>query len=368
MREEDVQKILAGIVHGETRTFVGNMTIQEIFSDREAFRKHVVGTVQKDLEQYGLEIHNANIEDMRDMPGNAYFENLEKKALEEANTTSRVSVSEAKKEGDIGEKNREVETRKQKSVLEADAKQTETTQNQKMSDYSRDLTITVTTNKQKEKMIEIDAHKATESRKIEVESELNKQRQAQELERLRSEQVVKTTAQTEALIKQSEGDSNALKIKAAAEAEATKLRAMGEAEAIKMKAEAMYFEKMKTADAIKATLEAQANGLEKLYEASKTNPEMANFYLALDKGVFNKDGLFSVIADKQALAIKDMHPDIRIWNTGTQGTGNNYTDAIASLSKSVPPILDAIQQQTGIKLPGFSSDLIKKVIDEANKA
>lgn len=79
---------------------------------------------------------------------------------------------------------------------------------------------------------------------------------------------------------------------------------------------------------------------------------MANFYLALEKGVFNKDGLFSVLADKQGLAIKDMHSNINIWNTDS-GESNNYTDVITGLAKSLPPILDVIQQQTQIKMPDF---------------
>jgi flotillin len=104
MDHEGVKTIIAGIVHGETRGFVASMTIPEIFSDKEAFKQHVVDRVQKDLDQFGLEIHNANIEEMHDTDGNSYFENLKKKALEGANTRSRIDVSEARKEGDIGEK------------------------------------------------------------------------------------------------------------------------------------------------------------------------------------------------------------------------------------------------------------------------
>ena len=344
MDRDGIENIIGGIVNGETRGFVGGMTIQEIFNDKEAFRNHVVDRVQKDLEQFGLEIHNANIEEMHDTEGNSYFENLKKKALEGANTQSRIAVSEARKEGDIGEKNREVTTRKERAILEAAAKEVETAQNQKMSDYSRLLEITMTTNKQQEDIAKIEAHKATESKRIEIEADLNKQKQQQELEKLRSEQVIKATAEAEAIIKRAEADANSTKIKA----------------------EAVLYAKMKEAEGIRAQLEAQAEGLGRIYEVSKTNPALANFYLALEKGMFNPNGLFSVIADKQAQAIKGLEPKINIWSTGAQ-TGNNYADVLSGLGKTVPPILDAIQQQTGIKLPTWMVDNHTKEIKDTFK-
>ena len=340
MTHDDIKNIISGIVNGETRGFVGGMTIQEIFNDKAAFNDHVIQRVKPDLDQYGLGIDNANIEELRDTKGNSYFENLKQKALEGALTISRIEVSEARKTGDIGEKQREVITRQERSVLEAKAKEVETTQNQKMSDYSRLLTITNTTNLQQEELAKIEAHQATETRRIQVESELNKRKQEQELEHLRSQQVVQATAKAEALIKDVE-----------TEAATVKIRAEAEAAAIRIRADAKFFEESRKADGVKALLEATAQGLDKIYNVSQTNPELANFYLALEKGLFNSDGLFSVVADKQALAIRDMKPNINVWSTGP-GTGD-YTNVLTGLAKSVPPILDVIQQQTNIKLPDF---------------
>ena len=270
---------------------------------------------------------------MHDTDGNSYFENLKKKALETAYTDSRLAVAEARKDGDIGEKQREIITRKESSILEANAKEIETVQNQKMSDYTRDLTITNTNNKQQEELAKIEAHKTTETKRIDVESELNKQKQAQELERLRSEQVVHATAEAEAMLKKAEASATAIKIKA----------------------EADFYAKNKEADGLRVILEAQAKGLGEIYEVSKTNPQMASFYLALDKGVFDRDGLFTVLADKQAQAIREMNPKINIWNTGNSPS-DSFTNVISGLGKAIPPVLDAIQQQTGIKLPNFLTE------------
>lgn len=338
---EAVKNIIGGIVHGETRGFVGSMTIQEIFSDKEAFRNNVVERVQKDLEQFGLKIHNANIEEMHDTEGNSYFSNLKRKALEEANTQSRIFVSEAQKEGDIGEKNREVTTRRERAIMEADAQQTEKKESQRVSEYTKDLAIAMIVNKRMEELSKIEAYQTTENKRIEVESELNRRRQQEELERLRTKDVITATAEAEALIKTSEAGATVIKIKADADAIAMKTRA-----------EAEFFANCKQAEAIRLQLEAQASGLERLYEVSRTNPELASFYLALEKGLFSPHGIYSVIADKQAEAIRGLEPKIHIWNTGEK---DNYANVIANLTKTLPPILDVVQEQTGIKLPAWAS-------------
>ena len=139
--------------------------------------------------------------------------------------------------------------------------------------------------------------------------------------------------------------------------------AEAEAAATKTKADAHFYAKSKEADGIKAILEATATGLGKVYDISQSNPELASFYLALEKGVFNNDGLFSVIADKQAMAIRGLEPKINIWSTGQNSSGNNFTDVMTDLAKSVPPIIDAIQQQTQIKLPKFFVDNVEKKVE-----
>ncbi|ANB50802.1 hypothetical protein [Powai lake megavirus] len=340
MNEEQVKNIIGGIVNGETRGFVGTMTIQEIFNDKEAFKKNVVERVQKDLEQFGLEIHNANIEEMHDTEGNSYFENLKKKALETARTLSRIDVAEALKEGELGEKEREIITRKQRSVLETEAVGTESEQNQKMSDYHRQLAITYTENEKFKEIAKIEARKITESKRIEIESELFKRDQDKELERLRSSHVIKAAALGEEMVRRSEADAASMRIAADATFYAES-----------KKADADYYTNLKKAEGMRAQLEATAQGLEKIYQVSHVNPELANFYLALERGVFDPNGLFSVMAEKQAVAIKDMNPKINIWNTGSGET--DYTNVISNLVKTMPPMLDAIQQQTNIKLPDF---------------
>lgn len=408
MTDSEVHALIENIIIGKTREFTSNMTIEDIVRDKNAFKTGVVAHIEAELEENGLEATSANISDIKDPAGVDYFKNLMRKATSEANTISSVAVAEAEKTRIVGEKTREVETRQQETTLEAKAKETESLQLQNISQYERDLTIMRTNNKQKEQLVEIDAHRATQLRKIEVESELNLKKQQQELERLRSEKVVKATAESEAVLKAAQMEAEAIKIKADAtsaairinaeaqlfertrkaeadqiaqnkkaeadyfaagkQADAIKLKADADlvaqnkqaeadlitseksAEATKLKADADLIAQTKLAAGIQAQLEAQATGLEKIYTVSKENPQLATLYLAMKEGkVFEPDGLFDRIGAHQAKAINGLQPKIHIWNTGDQQTG--FSHVIKNLTKTVPPLLDVLQQQTGIKLP-----------------
>lgn len=391
MTLEEIHTLIENIIIGKTREFTSNMTIEDIVRDKNAFKTGVVAHIKAELEENGLEATSANISDIKDPPGVDYFKNLMKKATSEANTSSSIAVAEAEKTRIVGEKSRVVETRKQEATLEATAKETESIQHQNISQYERDLKIMRTQNDQKEQLAAIDAHRATQLKQIEVESELNRNKQAQELERLRSEKVIKATADAEAVLKVAQMEADSVKIKAEAnstairigaeaslferskkaeadlfaqnktaegyfytklkEAEARLITAEKEAEATKMKADADLVAQTKLAEGIQAQLEAQADGLKKIYEVSAENPEMATFYLAMKEGkVFEPNGLFDRLGKHQAEAINGLQPKIHIWNTGDQKSAG-FADVISGLTRTVPPLLDVLQQQTGIRLP-----------------
>jgi flotillin len=337
MTAAEARHIIEGVISGETRAYVASMSIQEIFSDKDAFKRKVTDRVQEDLADFGLEITNANIGDLKDMDGNDYFDNMMKITLEKATTKSRVEVSETVKLRDIGEKEREAETRKQRARLEADACEIETTNKQRLSHYGKDLQLTNTDNARLTSLATIEAHKATRTRQIEVEVELNKVIQQQELEKLRSSKLVVATADAEAIIKMAEAD----------------------VQAIRLRADATLYSEQKKAEAAKIQLEAAAEGLNKMYEVSQTNPEMACFYIALQKGLFDNGGMYTKLAEMQAMAVKDMQPKIHIWNTGSDNSNGSYTDVISNLARTLPQFADVIETQTQIKIPDF----FKKVKD-----
>lgn len=58
-------------------------------------------------------------------------------------------------------------------------------------------------------------------------------------------------------------------------------------------------------------------------------------------------------AGEMAKALQGLNPKINIWSTGN---GDNAGDAMAPLKNlftSLPPMLDAVQSQTGMKMPNW---------------
>jgi flotillin len=48
-----VQEIVKGIIEGETRSIVSNMTMEELFRERKVFKDKVNQSVQTELDRFG---------------------------------------------------------------------------------------------------------------------------------------------------------------------------------------------------------------------------------------------------------------------------------------------------------------------------
>ena len=195
----------------------------------------------------------------------------------------------------------------------------------------------------------------------------------QQVEALRAQELSKTSVEAEiavrksqgvadALIREAEGKSsakkieadafaNSIKIKGEAQAMVTKMTADAEAESIKLKALADFVKKQNEARGILELREAESIGLKRLLE-SAGNTESLNQYLLV------RDSVLPQLAHAQAAALKDMKPNVNIWQTGGDvGSGNAYTNTIADLLKTGIPLLDGVKSQTGIDfLKNFKDD------------
>jgi flotillin len=89
--QQFVENIVKGVIEGETRVLVSSMTMEEIFTEREVFKKRIYRNIQIELDQFGLKIYNANVKELKDAPNSGYFESLSRKAHEGA--TNQVSIA-----------------------------------------------------------------------------------------------------------------------------------------------------------------------------------------------------------------------------------------------------------------------------------
>ncbi|KAF7881381.1 uncharacterized protein EAF01_011892 [Botrytis porri] len=224
-----LRKIVVGIIEGETRVLVSSMSMEKIFTEREAFKKDIFKNIQSELGQFGLRIYNANVKELKDAPGSNYFASLSKKAHEGAINQARIDVAEAQRLGTVGEAQRraeqdrelakvQAETAVQKTERDSEKARAEATLATRKTVYSRDVNVA-----------QIEATRATEVRDEELRRDVEVKRAFTELERLRASDVVKATIAREA--KQQAADAKNYEEQARSNAEYYSQQKIAEAKA-----------------------------------------------------------------------------------------------------------------------------------------
>jgi flotillin len=325
---DQIDTLVKGILEGETRIQSAQMTLEQIFNDRKAFKEILVGNVQEELDQFGLEIYNANIKELQDSKGSEYFSFLRQKKRSEAENRAKIDIAEAKKVGDIGEKEREAITRQQVIQIEAETVRLENERRQDIERSRAELEVVKAEALQKTQVAQISAANAAKIKEAELQRELEQRRVAMETEKLRATDLSKAQVDAETAIKAAEGIAAALRLKAEAE---------------------LYAEQQK-AQGLLAILNAQGEGVNRLIESFGGSRDALIQYLMLDKGLYQQ------LADTNAKAIQGLNPKITIWQTGSEN-GDSYTKPIADVLKMVPPLLTTIQDQTGISPPEWMAKL-----------
>ncbi|TVY54844.1 Flotillin-like protein 1 [Lachnellula cervina] len=359
---QHIEKIVKGIIEGETRVLVSSMTMEEIFTERDEFKRRIFRNIKEELAQFGLKIYNANVKELRDAPQSSYFESLSRKAAEGAINQARIDVAEAQRRGNVGEaqrhgeQNREIakinaETAVQKTERDSERAQAEATLATRTTAFNRDVSIA-----------QIEATRATESRDEELRKEVETKRAFTELERLRASDVVKATIARESKQQASDAKQYEEKTKAQAAFFAEQTAADAHAYRVRINAEASFLAAAKDAEAQLVRQQKEAAGMSAMAGAYADlsrafgGPAGLVQYLMIEKGVYTD------LAKANAEAVRGLNPKMTIWNTGAQaggegsssegqGTGMGGVDSIRNMYQMLPPLMSTINEQTGITLP-----------------
>jgi flotillin len=327
---EETNGLIRGIIEGETRSLAANQAIEDIFAARGAFKDDIVKSVQTQLDQYGLDIYNANVEELRDSDTSNYFKSLSQRIKAEAENLAKVQVAEQNKIGNVGSKEREGETRQQVATIEASAALVENSRQQDIIKSSAELEKIRAEQDLIIAQAKIRAEQEALSLKMTLERDVESKRLEMETERQRAEELSKARVQAEKSIKEAQGDADSRKIRAEAE----------------------LFAKQKEAEGIQALYEAQARGLEQVVRAFGGDSRALLSYTMLEKGIYEK------LAQSNAEAIRGLNPKITVWTDNPA----NSMDTISKLGKTLIPMMDTIQEQTGYALPDWA---IKKPNEKA---
>ncbi|KAF6815902.1 flotillin domain-containing protein [Colletotrichum plurivorum] len=339
-----LENIVKGVIEGEVRVLVSSMTMEEIFTEREVFKRRIFKNIQSELSQFGLVIYNANVKELKDAPNSIYFESLSRKAHEGATNQARIDVAEAQLRGNVGEAQRKgeqdreiakinAETAVQKTERDIERAAAEANLDTRQASLSRDVEIA-----------RVEARRALESKDEDLKKEVELKRAAAEIERLRATDVVKATIEREARQQQADAEAYAVEADARAHFEKNRREAEANQYAAQLAAEADLAVALKKAEGVAAMADAYG----KMSQAFG-GPAGLMQYLMIEKGTYVE------LAKANASAIRGLEPKISVWNTGASGSGSggeaSGVDTMRNVYQMLPPLMTTINEQTGITLP-----------------
>ncbi|KAK4218319.1 Flotillin-like protein 1 [Rhypophila decipiens] len=385
-----LENIVKGIIEGETRVLVSSMTMEEIFTEREVFKKRIFRNIQGELSQFGLFVYNSNVKELRDAPDSNYFDSLSRKAHEGASNQARIDVAEAQLKGNVGEAKRKGEQDRELAKINAETAVQKTLRDSERATAEAELAECKLMLNKKVEIARITAQREAEEQDEKLKKTVEIERAAAEIERLRASDVVKATIAREA--KEQAADAKAYEIEMDAKADLEKQKQSTDASAYKIKVEtdASAYKVQQDAEAWAAAAikNAEANLQKKIKEAEGLTA-MANAYGAMCQALGGpqnflqlkliETGTYVELAKANASAIKGLNPKISVWNTGAEagtdgaaasggaGAGQSSTATLRNIYQMLPPLMSTLNEQTGLTLPEWQFGRMATELDDSEQ-
>ncbi|KAJ0963892.1 hypothetical protein J5N97_029014 [Dioscorea zingiberensis] len=375
-----VTELVQGVIEGETRVIAASMTMEEIFKGTKSFKQEVFEKVQLELNQFGLIIYNANVKQLVDVRGHEYFSYLGQKTQQEAANQARVDVAEATMKGRIGEKQREGNTlqnaakidaetkiyskqregegKKETAKVETEVKIFENKREAEVAEANAVLAMKKAELQKQAKVAEVESVNAVAIREAELQIEVEKRNVAKQTEKLKAEQLSKTTVEYEMKVQEANWEFYRRQKQAEAElyeqqkmAEAKRVAAEAAAFTRQQEADMEIYSKKKEAEGIVAMGEAQGLYLRSLLESLGGNYAAVRDYLMINGGMYRD------VARINADAVRGMQPKLSIWNNGGESCEGGAMKEVAGVYRMLPPLLSTVHEQTGMVPPAWLGKL-----------
>ncbi|TKA38158.1 hypothetical protein B0A54_11172 [Friedmanniomyces endolithicus] len=363
------------------RWLILSVSMEELFNNRRLFKKEVLENVQKELDQFGLCIYNANVKDLQDLGESKYFESLARKAHEGAQSQAQVDVAHARMIGKVGEAEKEGEAKQRIAKINAHTAVLETERKVEKANADQILKTREIEIARELNLEQIKAQRSAEQKDAELQKAVEQKRAEMELERLRATTIARESAhqkaeadafsqikradakkyeqeaEAQAIAYRSQQDANAALYTSNKDAEAHLAAREKEAEAAYLwsekQAQANYITKEREAEAMYIAKHKEAAGLSELAKAYGELAQVLGGPQGLLQYLMMQNGTFAELANANAKAINGLQPKINVWNTGSQDGSVDSMAPIRNLIQTLPPMLSTIQEQTGMTAPSW---------------
>jgi flotillin len=346
----EISQIALQTVEGHLRAILGTLTVEEAYSNRDAFAQKVQEVASSDLANMGLTIISFTIRDIRDKSG--YLEALGKPRIAQVKRDAVIGEAEATRDATI--KSAQANQEGQTAKFQADTHIAESKRDYEMN--VADYTASVNEKKAAADLAyDLQKYKTSQSVKKEevqvqvVEKEMSIQVQDKEIERRQKE--LSATVEKPA-------DAERYKVETLANAEKFRLQttATGQAEATRQtgcaEADANKARGLAQADVIKAQGYSEAEAMSKKAEAWKQYNEAAVIQMLIDRLPEIARAISEPLSKTEKMVII---------NAGESSEGaSKLTKDVINVISQLPPAVEAISgvdiQKIIKKIPGIQDD------------
>ena len=336
LKDEEIRRIATQTMEGHLRSIVGNLTVEEINQNRDAFAQKVQELAAADLSNMGLKIISFTIKEISDK--NGYLESLGKAQIARVQRDAIIGQAEAKRDADI--KSAEASQAGQTAKYLAETKIAEANRDKEilLADYQADINAKKAeadlSYDRKRFVLEQDVQK--EAMQVEIVKK-QKEIELQEQETIRKEKELEATvikpAEAEKIRTETQAEADRVRKSKEAEAESYAIKAEGLA-----KAEAIRAAGLAEAEIIKAKGEAEAQAMIKKAEAYKMFNNAAMAHMMIEK--------LPEIAAAIAQPLSKTEKIVMIGDSGASKLTKDVTNILAELPETVKGL-------TGIDLAGI---------------
>jgi flotillin len=345
---EVIRSTVQDVLEGKIREIVSQLSIKDLYSNRQSFGEEIEKVAKEDLEKMGLEIKAFTIRDISDH--NGYLDALGVKQISQVKKEAAIAQADADREQ--MEKTSESKRRGSEAMLSAETEiaKAEKDKELRVQAYEEekfrakakaDLAYEIEKNKVRKEVVETE--KAAQLLEEQRQTEIAKQqamRKEQELEAS-----VKKQAEADKFKVERESEARRFTQIQSAEAEAEQIRLRGQAEA----------------DAIRLKGQAQADAMKAEAEAMKEKAEAYKLY--------GDAAIIEILVAKLPEIAKNMADPLSktekmvIIDNGGEGGANRVTKNIANMVSNVPEVVESL---TGIDLTQLVKNFTNKKEGEMN--
>jgi len=327
-------------MEGHLRAILGTMTVEEIYSNRDAFASKVQEVAAADMANMRMIVVSFTIRDIRDKQG--YLDALGKPRTAQVKKDATVGEAEATRDATI--KSAEAHQLGEIARIEAETKIAEADRDYKMRLAEYDASVN---QRKAEADLAYDLQKyKTEQSVKEEEVAVKVVEKTKEIE-LQEKEVARKKLELNAMVERP-ADAERFKLRTVAEGQSEAVRLQGQAEADANRARGIA-----SADVIKAQGMSEAEAMEKKAAAWKAYNQAAVAQMLIDK----LPEIARAISEPLSKTEK-----IVIVNSGSNGEGgaSKITGDVTKIIAQLPPVVESL---TGLrfedilsKIPGIEKD------------